>query len=270
MGANQLGGVNYWVAGKVGLLHLYSAFVLNSSSFNVWDESSTFRQKSESTEQLAAFSPLSCSFYNWLARSRWKPNHGIECVGGLAMPRLFTGLEVPGLLSDQLTLLQGGLQSGSSKARWIDRDDFHLTLRFIGDIDHAMAREVVLALDRVRHGPLTLVIDGLGAFGGNKPHSVFARVAPNKDLSELQAEQERILQRLGVPAERRNFIPHVTLARCRGFSSHAVAHWLAMRGGVMNIPFEVDRFVLYSSRDSVGGGPYVVEEDYPLIPPLVA
>lgn len=186
------------------------------------------------------------------------------------MPRLFTGLEVPRLLADQLTLLQGGLQNGDKKARWIDKDNFHVTLRFIGDIDHVMAREVVLALDKVRRPPLTLTLNGLGSFGGNKPHSVFARIAPNPELNELQAQQERILQRLGLEPERRNFIPHITLARCRGFSADAVAHWLAMRGGVMNIPFEVERFVLYSSRDSVGGGPYVVEEDYPLIPPLVA
>lgn len=181
------------------------------------------------------------------------------------MPRLFTGLEVPFLLADQISLLQGGLQNGGNKARWIDRDDFHVTLRFIGDIDHAMAREVVSALDKVRHGPLMLRLDGLGVFGGNKPHSVFANIAPNAELSELQAQQERIFQRLGLVPERRNFIPHITLARCRGFSPADVAHWLTMRGSVMNIPFEVERFVLYSSRDSVGGGPYVVEEDYPLV-----
>lgn len=181
------------------------------------------------------------------------------------MPRLFTGLEVPRLLADQLCLLQGGLRIGNTKARWIERDNFHVTLRFIGDIDHAMAREVVSALDRVRHGPMTLTLDGLGAFGGNKPHSVFARITQNSELTELQGQQERVLQRLGLAPERRNFIPHITLARCRGFSPDAVAHWLAMRGGVMNISFEVERFVLYSSRDSVGGGPYVVEEDYPLV-----
>lgn len=181
------------------------------------------------------------------------------------MPRLFTGLEVPRTLAAQLCLLQGGLQQGNNKARWIDRDDFHVTLRFIGDIDHAMAREVVSSLDKVRQGPMTLTLNGLGAFGGNKPHSVFTSIATNPDLTELQAQQERTLQRLGLPAERRNFIPHITLARCRGFSSGSVAHWLAMRGAVMNISFEVERFVLYSSRDSMGGGPYVIEEDYPLV-----
>ena len=177
------------------------------------------------------------------------------------MPRLFTGLELPRDIADHLALLQGGLHG----ARWINRDNFHITLRFIGDIDHVTAREVVSALDRVRHGPIMLTLDGLGSFGGNKPHSVFARIAPTPELIDLQATQERIMQRLGLKPERRTFIPHITLARCRGLAPGAVAHWLSLRGGIMNLSFEADRFVLYSSRDSVGGGPYVVEEDYPLV-----
>ncbi|MEM6711978.1 MAG: RNA 2',3'-cyclic phosphodiesterase [Pseudomonadota bacterium] len=177
------------------------------------------------------------------------------------MPRLFTGLEVPRLVRDQLDLLQGGMEG----ARWIDRENFHVTLRFIGDIDHGMAREVVSALDRVRRGPITLTMDGLGSFGGNKPHSIFVRIHPTEDLVALQGEQERIMQRLGLKAERRTFIPHITLARCRGLQPETVAHWLALRGGVMSLSFEVEHFVLYSSRDSVGGGPYVVEEEYPLV-----
>lgn len=177
------------------------------------------------------------------------------------MPRLFTGLEIPSSIAHQIAMLQGGLHG----ARWIEREDFHITLRFIGDVDHVMAREVVSGLDSVRAGPITLSLDGLGAFGGTTPHSMFARIAPNAELSELQACQERLMQRLGLKADTRKFSPHITLARCPGLPSGAVAHWLSLRGGVMNISFEVERFVLYSARDSVGGGPYVVEEDYPLV-----
>ncbi|MEM1287444.1 MAG: RNA 2',3'-cyclic phosphodiesterase [Pseudomonadota bacterium] len=177
------------------------------------------------------------------------------------MPRLFTGIELPRPISEQLALLQGGLEN----ARWIDHENFHVTLRFIGDVDHSTAREVVSALDRVRRGPLAIRVDGLGAFGGKKPQSVFARIVPSAELTALQAEQERIMQRLGLKAERRTYVPHITLARCRHVSSAAVAHWLALRGGIMDINFDVERFVLYSSRDSVGGGPYVIEEDYPLV-----
>jgi 2'-5' RNA ligase len=86
---------------------------------------------------------------------------------------------------------------------------------------------------------------------------------------ELQAEHERLLQRLGLEPEGRKYTPHVTLARLRDSSSHQVAEYLSARGHYRSAPFEVSRFVLFSSRASVGGGPYVVEADYPLGEPAL-
>jgi RNA 2',3'-cyclic 3'-phosphodiesterase len=73
-----------------------------------------------------------------------------------------------------------------------------------------------------------------------------------------------MLQRLGLEPEGRKYTPHVTLARLRDTSSYEVADYLAARGHYRSSSFEVSRFVLFSSRDSVGGGPYIVEEAYPL------
>ncbi len=176
------------------------------------------------------------------------------------MPRLFTGIEIPDLLTERLALLRGGLKG----ARWIDADRYHLTLRFIGDIDDHTADEVSDALTRVARGGFALELDGLDSFGSRKPHSLVARVAPSRALSELQAEHERIIQRIGLPAEQRRFVPHVTLARLRGTTSREAAEYLGLRGGFTSGPFPVDQFVLYSSRNITGGGPYVVEQSYPL------
>ncbi|RWD19864.1 2'-5' RNA ligase family protein, partial [Mesorhizobium sp.] len=60
------------------------------------------------------------------------------------------------------------------------------------------------------------------------------------------------------------FMPHVTLARLRNSSPLDVAQYLSARGNFSALPFRVGRFVLMSSRDSVGGGPYIVEEAWPL------
>jgi 2'-5' RNA ligase len=46
-----------------------------------------------------------------------------------------------------------------------------------------------------------------------------------------------------------------------------VADYLSARGHFRCRPFQAGRFVLFSSRDSVGGGPYVVEAEYPLMEP---
>lgn len=177
------------------------------------------------------------------------------------MTRLFTALEIPAAVKTHLSLLKGGLPG----ARWIDADNYHLTLRFIGDIDGRMADEVAAALDRVYRPPFELTLSGLDCFSsGRAPHSLFARVEPTPALVELQAEHERILQRIGLPAEGRRYVPHVTIARLRGTTSADVAHWLAAHGDFRVPSFPVDRFVLYSSRASVGGGPYLIEEAYPL------
>jgi RNA 2',3'-cyclic 3'-phosphodiesterase len=176
------------------------------------------------------------------------------------MPRLFTALEIPRDAAMSLSLLRGGLPG----ARWIDVENYHLTLRFIGDIEGHVADEIANALDRVRRPSFSLTLSGVGAFGSRKPHAVWAGTAPSPDLNALQAEIERICQRIGIPSDPRKFMPHVTLARLRNSSPADVAHYLSARGNFAAMPFKVGRFVLMSSRDSVGGGPYVIEEAWPL------
>lgn len=176
------------------------------------------------------------------------------------MPRLFTALEIPRDAALSLSLLRGGL----SGARWIDVENYHLTLRFFGDIEGHVADEIVEALDRVDRPGFPLTLSGVGAFGQKKPHAIWAGVMPSPELNALQAEIERISKRLGLPSDPRKFTPHVTLARLRNTSPLDVAHYLSARGNFSALPFRVGRFVLMSSRDSVGGGPYIVEEAWPL------
>ncbi|TKT82878.1 RNA 2',3'-cyclic phosphodiesterase [Aquamicrobium sp. LC103] len=176
------------------------------------------------------------------------------------MPRLFTALEIPRDAALSLSLLRGGLPG----ARWIDVESYHLTLRFIGDVEGHVADEIANALDRVRRPSFSLTLSGVGAFGSKKPHSIYAGVMPSPELNALQAEIERICQRLGLPADPRKFVPHVTLARLRHASPLDIAGYLSARGNFATLPFKVNRFVLMSSRDSVGGGPYIVEEAWPL------
>jgi 2'-5' RNA ligase len=176
------------------------------------------------------------------------------------VPRLFTAIEVPGPVAQSLSLLRGGLPG----ARWIDPENYHVTLSFIGDIDAGLGRDLAEALAGIRRPAFTLGIDGLGAFGGARPKSIHARVAQSEALIDLQGAQERLLRRLQSPLDKRNYTPHVTLARLRSeATARATADWLAMRGPIDH-SFAVPRFVLMSSRDSVGGGPYIVEEAYAL------
>lgn len=176
------------------------------------------------------------------------------------MPRLFTGFEIPPDVVARLSALRGGLPG----ARWADPANYHLTLRFIGDIDGRTARDLEESLSEVKSEPLTITITGLDAFGGAKPHALIASVACTRDLTDLQCEHERAARRVGLPPEKRKFTPHVTLAHLRAASVLDVADYLSTRGGFPAIAFQPERFVLYSARDQVGGGPYVVEAGYDL------
>ena len=176
------------------------------------------------------------------------------------MLRLFTGVEIPSDIGQALASLRGGLPG----ARWIDPQNYHLTLRFIGDVDDVTAHEVASTLERVKRNAFELHLEGVMSFGGRKPRAVIAAVAPAQPLLEVQAEHERLMQRIGLEPEGRKYTPHVTLARLRDSSSWEVADYLSARGYFRTSPFRVSRFVLFSSRASVGGGPYVVEASYPL------
>jgi RNA 2',3'-cyclic 3'-phosphodiesterase len=176
-----------------------------------------------------------------------------------AMPRLFTAVEIPADIGRSLALLRGGLPG----ARWVEPENYHVSLRFIGDIDDPLAREIAFMLGQVKRSRFDLQIDGLDSFGGNRPRVVIAAVSAVPELVDLQADHERLMQRVGLEPERK-YRPHVTLARLRDTSSRQVADYLSTRQPFRSTSFPVSRFVLYSSRASVGGGPYVVEAEYPL------
>jgi len=176
------------------------------------------------------------------------------------MPRLFTGLEIPPDVGQTLSDLRGGLP----RAHWVDPENYHVTLRFIGDIDGAAASEIAAMLLQVNRKPFEVKVQGLSSFGGRKPRAIVATIEPSRPLIELQAEHERMMQRIGLDPEGRKFIPHVTLARLHDVSSHDVADYLSVRGYFPSKAFTAERFVLFSSRASTGGGPYVVEDAYKL------
>jgi 2'-5' RNA ligase len=177
------------------------------------------------------------------------------------MPRLFTGLEIPSDIAADLAMLRGGVAG----ARWIDVENYHITLRFIGDIDDRMAGEAAAILDEIERPSFTVTLDGLSWFGADKPRAIVAKVKPTAPLVELQADQERRLRRIGLEPAPRKYTPHVTLARLRATSIHSVADYLSARGYFPSRQFEAKRFVLFSSRASTGGGPYLVEAAYGLL-----
>ena len=131
------------------------------------------------------------------------------------MPRLFTGVEIPTDVSFDLEIMKGGIIG----ARWIDRESFHITLRFIGDIDGSLAREIAYELDGVEARPFSLRMKGIDVMGGNKPHTLFAGIEESADCGGCNPFMKDC-PGSRLPAERGNLCPR-TLARLLEPDLHA-------------------------------------------------
>jgi 2'-5' RNA ligase len=177
-----------------------------------------------------------------------------------AMPRLFVAIDLPDAVAEQLMLLAGGLPG----ARWVPRDQLHLTLRFIGDVDGAVFHDVAEALAGVASAPLELSLHGLGYFPPRgEPHALWAGLKRSEPLMSLQRAVERTLQHVGIPPEGRKFHPHVTLARLKDTPQRRVAEWLAGNGLFETGAFAVTEMTLYSSVLGSSGATHSVEATYP-------
>lgn len=176
------------------------------------------------------------------------------------MPRLFTAISLPHDVSDQLSLLRAGMPG----AHWIDPENYHITLNYLGAVDGNQADDLIDALAQLEHDEFSLRITGLDCFGSSKPRTIYARIKPDEALLRLQQSIARLISVLGLSQDKRAFLPHVTLARLKDVVPYEAAAWLAGRGGLVSRHFDVKRFGVYSSRISKGGGPYILESSYDL------
>jgi RNA 2',3'-cyclic 3'-phosphodiesterase len=177
------------------------------------------------------------------------------------MIRLFAAIPIPFDLSEDLT----GRQAGLDGARWRPAEAFHITLRFIGEVQEPVADDIDSALAAVRSKPFALQMESVGAFGeGVDIHAVWAGVAGCEPLRILQGRCESALRRIGLAPDTRSYRPHVTLAYLNHPDPAAVADWLARHSWLKSPPFTVDRFGLYASHHTPKGSRYTLEREYRL------
>ncbi|MEO1191693.1 MAG: RNA 2',3'-cyclic phosphodiesterase [Pseudomonadota bacterium] len=177
------------------------------------------------------------------------------------MMRLFVALTLPDEVREQLAALEDRLPG----ARWLDEESYHITLRFIGEVDGGQAEDIAHELDRLDGRGFELSLAGLGHWGeGPRARALWAKVEKTEPLSRLQQKVENALQRVGCEPERRRFSPHVTLARLRNTQAEDLHPFIARHGLLRLGPFPVQDFVLYRSFLTGEGPIYQAAAVYPL------
>lgn len=175
--------------------------------------------------------------------------------------RLFVALDLPIPLRQRLAMLAGGVPG----ARWVPSENYHLTLRFIGETQKHRAEEIDEALFALRARGFSLTLAGIGLFEkGGRANSLWVGVERNPALDHLQNKIETALQRAGLEPERRRFAPHVTLARLDNVAEAKLAAYVQAHNLFRADPVPVEHFTLFSSRLGKEQAVYTPEVDYAL------
>lgn len=179
------------------------------------------------------------------------------------MHRLFVALRPPPAIRETLT----DLGEGIAAARWQDDEQLHLTLRFIGAVDRPQAEDIAVALSGIAAPAPVVGLHGVGRFEqGGRTTSLWAGVAPHDALAHLARKVDRACVTAGLPAERRAFLPHVTLARLPRSAGRdpGIAAWIARHAGLHSAPFPLPHLVLYESHLGHDGARYAAIARWPL------
>ncbi len=175
------------------------------------------------------------------------------------MIRLFTAIAIPPEIGQGLLARQHGIEG----ARWRPLEAFHITLRFIGDVQEPVAAELDEALEQIEAPAFDLELTRAGHFGeGADIHAVWAGVDDSAPLRQLQKANERAARAVELKPETRLYTPHVTLAYLKRASAPEVGAWIQTHNLLRSPAFTVDRFGLYSTWQTSEGSAYRLEREY--------
>jgi len=136
---------------------------------------------------------------------------------GVSLMRAFIGIDFDRKLKNEIADLQQRLKCYAQKGRWKYVDNFHLTLKFLDEINATQRAQIDAAMKQVCAGckPFNLTVTGLGIFNGQDSIRVLwlGLAGDLRELQHLHKEIDAVLAPIGFPPERRRFTPHVTLGQ---------------------------------------------------------
>src|ERR1700682_1927869 len=180
--------------------------------------------------------------------------------------RLFIALEVPEALRENLASVQTKLRAPGTEFRWVRPENFHVTLKFIGGASREELEGITEVLRAVRpDGAVKADFRGLGHYWNAKRGGVFwATMEASDGLKQLARQINLRLSHLGMPADERPFLPHLTLARFkRGNALPVIRAALNEYSGREFGSMQAEEFHLMESQLGRGGSKYTTLQSFP-------
>lgn len=176
--------------------------------------------------------------------------------------RLFIAIPLPETARGRLAALCEGLRVG----RWIQPANFHITLKFLGEVDRPRAEDLDEALEAIRAPAFDVTFEGLGTFERKgRVHTLWVGIDRSEALKRLRDKVERACQQLGFEPEGGRFTPHISLARFKTAPPPSdIGAWLERSEPFSAGPYPVDRFTLFQSHLAREGAVYDALVEYEL------
>ena len=179
------------------------------------------------------------------------------------MHRLFIAIDFPDEVRESLANICFGILG----AKWVSKDQLHLTIRFIGDADDQLFSDITETLHDVNASRFNLTLKGVGYFPPHKkPNVLWVGMEPCEELMLLRDSVEKLLEELGLEPEGRKFHPHLTLARLRQEAPLSkITGFLSANNLFKAEAVPITEFHLYSSVLMPAGAVHTLEETYQLL-----
>lgn len=168
--------------------------------------------------------------------------------------RLFTAIDPTENVREAIAELRDRLKEAGLEARWTNSEQYHLTVRFIGEVDDDTGHAYQEALEGLPVPPVTVQPYGLDVLPARRhPRVIMVGVKRSDDLMRLYESVSRRLEEAGLDPETRDYRPHLTLARIDDPDPKAVHE--AMRAvEPVDVPaFDANELIVYQSHLGPGG-----------------
>ncbi len=135
--------------------------------------------------------------------------------------RAFLAIDLPRELKKRLFLLKPEAALGF-KLKWVEERNFHLTLKFLGDVEEKFLEKIYneLSSKTKNFDSFELEMEEVGFFGKKSmPRVVWLGIKESKSLETLVKALNKAFKKLGFPPEREKFHPHITLFRVRSIDN---------------------------------------------------
>lgn len=162
--------------------------------------------------------------------------------------RLFAGIPLPEQIREAIDRVIRDWKAEVSGIKYVERENLHITLKFIGEVEEQKAERIKELLGMVSFNPIEVELEGVGAFpSADRPRVVWIGVKKGfNEIAALSRQIDELLAWEGIPQEMKAFHPHVTIGRVRRYSP-AIKSKMEKYAGRSFGSFTVDRFVLYKS-----------------------